>query len=731
MNVRQISLDIDKRHAIREPITIAQGDRNGTTIAATIYDGGTLVTTSGLSARFRMRLPDGRHFYEKTATWNAASGTATVTIDETQAASAPGTTADAYFELLSGTTVIHSTSRFSVRVLRSATEGMGTPESYSDEVEALVDDLRAATQEAQGAAQDASDAATAAASAVADASQAVASANAAVTAATEANSRAMQAASTANSAASQAASAASSANQAATSANTAATSANTAAQRTEAAIAAVGDISEVAVPLMGPDVRGGAKLGDGLAITDGALGIDPDPQESTGAVRGAIASLTAKGWATQDGTPTPESPVPIQVARGRNLYRNGFEAESGTFTSGGITYTLGPNGEIRADGTASGNSWPYLGGSGAGSRNPAHFKLLQPGTYVASSGANHIQGRRLIGDGEAVETLFAKSTPPVTFTLEEASLVAVVPIVNSGETVVDLFEWVQVESGSTPTPYLPYGDTIGIDITHDGTTTTIPVPLPSKSYAASLPDGTADVLTIDGAGKEEWVIAVGKVTFDGGESWNAAGGTPSRVYTQLSDCKNAVDGGYSGYCDYYEVDATVINVANIRDNTILLSNKKASSSNGRLFVFDNTHATSINDWKALLAQNPITVLYPLATPTTEQVGYLDWPSIPDGATITCPELDALGVRYLIGNGVATMARQWYERGLAEHGGEALGHVAPIEGAVATANYARGSYIVHNGQLCKVTTAIATGEEIAIGTNVTATTVMAEVLALTS
>ena len=61
---------------------------------------------------------------------------------------------------------------------------------------------------------------------------------------------------------------------------------------------------------------------------------------------------------------------------------------------------------------------------------------------------------------------------------------------------------------------------------------------------------------------------------------------------------------------------------------------------------------------------------------------------------------------------------------------ALSAIAPVEGEHASANYAVGSYLVHDGTLCKVTTAIASGEVVAIGTNVTATTVMAEVIALT-
>ena len=60
---------------------------------------------------------------------------------------------------------------------------------------------------------------------------------------------------------------------------------------------------------------------------------------------------------------------------------------------------------------------------------------------------------------------------------------------------------------------------------------------------------------------------------------------------------------------------------------------------------------------------------------------------------------------------------------------ALSAIAPVENGLASTNYGVGSYLVHGGQLCRVTTAIATGESISIGTNVTATTVMAEILSL--
>ena len=56
-------------------------------------------------------------------------------------------------------------------------------------------------------------------------------------------------------------------------------------------------------------------------------------------------------------------------------------------------------------------------------------------------------------------------------------------------------------------------------------------------------------------------------------------------------------------------------------------------------------------------------------------------------------------------------------------------LAPVEQPIATANHAVGTYLVLDGTFCKVTTAIAIGETVAIGTNVAATTVAAELLAI--
>jgi hypothetical protein len=147
------------------------------------------------------------------------------------------------------------------------------------------------------------------------------------------------------------------------------------------------------------------------------------------------------------------------------------------------------------------------------------------------------------------------------------------------------------------------------------TLSTTPIPLPSRGWVASLPDGTADTLTLDGAGKVTWTLPTSETT-------------------------QAVTDGVTG-----TVGVDVL------------------SSTGQI-------------------ADGATVLYKLATPVTEQRGYVDLPEIPEGATLTIPELDAFNVRYSVDGVAPTMARQWYERAYEELGDsivELAARVSQIDG----------------------------------------------------
>lgn len=143
--------------------------------------------------------------------------------------------------------------------------------------------------------------------------------------------------------------------------------------------------------------------------------------------------------------------------------------------------------------------------------------------------------------------------------------------------------------------------------------------------------------------------------------------------------------------------------------------------NGAIYVYDSAY-TDAATFKA--AMSGVMAHYALATPTTTPIdpplnltyrtaaGGTERVMVPTGELSAPPTIVA--------------AQGYTAESLRD---AALSAIAPVENGKASTNYSVGSYLVHGGQLCKVTTAIATGEAISIGTNVTATTVMAEVLSL--
>lgn len=149
MNTYTLKLDLNKgpwnanMSSSMGGVTIRQGDKLGTTIVAELYDHGERVATAGLTGYIVIPLPDREHYYRKKGSY--ANGTVEVTIDETEAASVPGSTDNAYFELRQGNTVIASTQSFRVTILRDAMAGMTPGETYDNEIQDAIDALEDAT----------------------------------------------------------------------------------------------------------------------------------------------------------------------------------------------------------------------------------------------------------------------------------------------------------------------------------------------------------------------------------------------------------------------------------------------------------------------------------------------------------------------------------------------------------------------------------------------------------
>ena len=138
-------LDIDKNHKAyhSKEITLRQGDKNGCEITATLYDHGQRITRTDLTAYFVMALPFGDYYYRKQATYNA--GVMHVTIDESTAASVPGDTDIAYFELRKDTDLIATTEAIRVHIEPSALADKTPGETYDSKIEAAIADLNEAT----------------------------------------------------------------------------------------------------------------------------------------------------------------------------------------------------------------------------------------------------------------------------------------------------------------------------------------------------------------------------------------------------------------------------------------------------------------------------------------------------------------------------------------------------------------------------------------------------------
>lgn len=224
---------------------------------------------------------------------------------------------------------------------------------------------------------------------------------------------------------------------------------------------------------------------------------------------------------------------------------------------------------------------------------------------------------------------------------------------------------IQIEAGTTATEYEPYH--------HE--TRAIPLPLKSdgERWAGGLPDGTADALAIDSAGRWEWVNNANEVVFDGSsdEEWGIVSGYESlfKIDNVIPDATKAKPNSLSSHF------ARTISAA----ASMTSGQYKAdiSGTNQRL-LYKYTDVSTVADWTTWLASNNVTLLYPLATSTTEH-GYIDLPELPNGATVSIPELEAIGVEWWV-NGAEAIAE--HGRDVSKANREQENRIAELEAAVA-------------------------------------------------
>ena len=535
MNTQAISLDVSKEPAITPVLYLGQGDKNGTIIEATIYDNGVPLTLTNYSVRFEMRLPDHTSYY-RSPNGTISGNVATIPIDETYAASVDGQTCIAYVVVFSGSNTICSTNRINIIVLESAEEGADAAHAYESGIIEATAAANAAAQSANNAAANASTAATSATTAADNAST---QATAAQTAASSANT----AASNANQQAAAAQRNADAASTAATAATSSAESANDATTRANAAIDAMGDISELAVPLMTKDTRGGAKLGGSVQLVDERLNVKLTGGGSGRSVATetaeALAALTVHGESIQDGTPTPDAPVEVQVVEGRNL----FQGFAGTVPNNptATTNVIISGDDMVVNGTATATGYTYSNNETG--YNNAPKVTLQPGTYIVHETTGLFGVRMGLAPNNAYFDVASKGDSKV-ITITEETTISIVPQLVNGTVFDNASPKIMVEHGNVAHEYTPYGS-IGLVIGDDVT----PIDL-QGNVLASLPDGTHDRLLVDSAGHCVIENTVGHIASYNGESvgdvWLSSTGqltTDADVYYKIATAQT-IDLGY-------------------------------------------------------------------------------------------------------------------------------------------------------------------------------------------
>ena len=307
---------------------------------------------------------------------------------------------------------------------------------------------------------------------------------------------------------------------------------------------------------------------------------------------------TYKVWLERGTTAHPYQPYGCVtlVAQSRNLLDSGADATS-TNAANHITTTR-TNGVYRLTGTS----------ATTGGRLDAIYKnltTLQAGTYTLSqetSGTGNYTAF-LHDENNVILAQLPYDRPSVNVTLDATTRVFVgINVTQIG--TYDRTIAFQIERGTTATAYTPYVNS-RTDIDLQG------------HALRSLPDGTYDEMAVDSLGRVTMTQRVGELSLSSSQTWtnNAARGT-NVFYVSLSGVNNAS----SGLCDRFEL----VPIAQI----VNTEGKFAYGQNTVNFSFPST-VTTVEGAKAWIDANPTTVLYPLATPQTIDLGTIDLPTPAD------------------------------------------------------------------------------------------------------
>lgn len=318
----------------------------------------------------------------------------------------------------------------------------------------------------------------------------------------------------------------------------------------------------------------------------------------TDSAQAPFTALTLYGHSTQDGTPSPENPVPIVSAgdsgeinvavSGKNLipfpYLSPLGGAGTVYERDGVTYTVQADGGIKCVGTPTNQFGTKLCN--------IRFSDLQINAE-SGSGTN---GEMTLSGGP----LFYDSNNNATFIYWKLYL----------DTPVDMTIYPQVEYGTVATAYEPYKTPQTLTLSTPGGLPGVPVDSGGNYTDESGQQWICDEVDL---ARGKYVQRVKSVTFDGSENWGIKSSDKGNQYFSCDSKKP----------DYAENSPNMNGLSNMvkvvrYDSIDIHGNNNVISWifywRLRLSNLDISAGATVDDLKQFLSSNPITVYYTAQSP---------------------------------------------------------------------------------------------------------------------
>lgn len=391
------------------------------------------------------------------------------------------------------------------------------------------------------------------------------------------------------------------------------------------------------------------------------------------------------------GTPAPDNVRPISGHTEVDVLRvgkNHFDTSLLPINNFGITIEQTSDGGIRIHGTPT-----YSSGY-------QYFNVGGRATSLIGKTCTLSVDQKKVGIGWAVGTGELNLTMADTVNKKTDTITAIndnckINISYNVGTIDETY-YPQLELGSTATPYEPYKGHL------------YQVQIGSTVYGGSL-DLVTGVMTVTHK----------FITYDGSADENWTQGNPNyRFLIALYDAEVGTD---KLSCNYLE--PAEYSVSNPDD---IICIRDITSIGRAIDLRFNSSVTTLSNWKTYLSSNPLTVCYPLATPTTIQLTPQQISALIGENNLSTPldgqSIDSVEYREVFGFDDVE---------------KATSVKVPISllgtdefTSTASKAYSAGDYFYKDGMMCKALTSIAKGATLTLNTNYSAST-LADILKILS